>query len=108
MSDETQQLLSDRHTLDTIARVVVTGERGLGDSFDRMADAIASLIINRLAALKVPGFERVAHLMWDDPNRRQEAINLYGEQTIRTILMRVEKHLATHRWEALDGRTQSG
>lgn len=100
MLDETQQLLSDRHTLDTIARAVVTGERGLGGSFDRMADAIASLIINRLAALKVPGFERVAHLTWDNPNRWQEVINRYGEQTVRTILMKVEKHLTTHGWEA--------
>jgi hypothetical protein len=108
MLDETQQLLSDRHTLDTIARAVVTGERGLGGSFDRMADDIASLMINRLAALKALGFGRVAHLTWDDPIRWQETANHYSERTIRTILVRVEKHLTTHGWEAFDGRAQSG
>ena len=98
---------SDRHTLDRVAQAVVTGERGLDDIFDRMADDVASLMINRLAAFDAQGLGRVAHLTWNDPVRRQKVIDHYGERVIQAILIRVEKHLAAYGREATDGRAQS-
>ncbi|MBI4531793.1 MAG: hypothetical protein HY709_09735 [Candidatus Latescibacteria bacterium] len=107
MFNESQQVLSDRHTRDTIARAVITGEHGLGGIFDRMADDVASLMINRLAAFNAQGLERVSYLKWDDPVRRQKIIDRYGERVIQALLLRVEKHLTTYGRETTDGRTQS-
>src|SRR2546423_821445 len=52
-SQSVQELLNDRHALDAIARAIVSGERGLGDAEDAIADAVASLMINRLDAAGV-------------------------------------------------------
>jgi tungstate transport system ATP-binding protein len=98
-----QQLLSDRHALDRIAQAVVTGERGLGGNFDRIADDVASLLINRLSAVNAPGVGRISHLTWDDPVRCQKVTDHYGESVIQAILMRVEKHLAAYGRETMDG-----
>jgi hypothetical protein len=86
--------LNDRHALDAITRAVVSGERGLGASEDAIADAVASLMINRLDAAKVPGHERVAHLCWDDPDRRPRIEREYGRELLNILIKRTEKHLA--------------
>jgi hypothetical protein len=89
-----QELLKDRHTLDTIARAVVSGERDLGDMADAIADAVASLMINRLAANGVSGYHRVAHLQWNVPHRRPRVEQQYGRELLNVLIQRTDKHLA--------------
>jgi hypothetical protein len=86
--------LKDRHALDAVARAVVTGERGLGSAQDRMADDVASLMINRLAAAEVPGHRCVAHLDWNAPRRRQSIEQRYGRGLLEALIRRTDKHLA--------------
>jgi hypothetical protein len=88
------ELLRDRHALDAIARAIVSGERGLGDAADAIADAVASLMINRLAAARVPGHRRVAHLPWNVPDRRQRVEQQYGRDLLDVLFQRTAKHLA--------------
>jgi hypothetical protein len=89
-----EELLRDRHALDVIARAIVSGERGLGDLADVIADDVASLMINRLAAAGVAGHRRVAHLAWDAPGRRQQVEGRYGRELIDVLVRRTDKHLA--------------
>jgi hypothetical protein len=86
-------LLRDRHTLDAIARAVVSGERGLGPTEDRIADDVASLMINRLAAAQAPGHRRVAHLRWDCPERWRRIEEHYGCPFLQRLIRRTDKHL---------------
>lgn len=88
-----EQLLKDRHALDAIARAVVSGERGLGEAEDTIADDVASLMINRLAAALAPGHRRVAHLKWNCPERWQRIEARYGRQFLRILIQRTDKHL---------------
>jgi hypothetical protein len=88
------QLLTDRHALDAIARAIVTGERGLGGAGDAIADAVASLMINRLQAAGVAGHQRVAHLRRDDPDRRPRVERLYSRELLEALIRRTDKHLA--------------
>lgn len=85
----------DRHTLDAIARAVVSGERGLGKEHDRLAGDVASLLINKLKALNAPGQRRVAHLKWNAPKRWRRVRDRYGDALLDRILARVDKHLGT-------------
>jgi hypothetical protein len=89
-----QELLKDRHALDAIARAIVSGERGLGDTADEIADAVASLMINRLAAAHVSGYHRVGHLQWDAPDRRLRVERHYGRELLNVLIQRTDKHLA--------------
>jgi hypothetical protein len=89
-----QELLKDRHALDAIARAIVSGERGLGDTSDAIADDVASLMINRLAAAGVPGHQRVAHLPWNAPERRSRVEQGYGRELLDVLIRRTDKHLA--------------
>ena len=89
-----RQLLSDRHTLDAIARAVVSGERGLGDAADTIADDVASLMINRLDAAGVAGYQRVAHRRWKAPRRWQRIERQYGRELLDALIQRTDKHLA--------------
>jgi hypothetical protein len=89
-----QEMLKDRHAIDAIARAVVSGERGLGDAADAIADAIASLMINRLEATGVPGYHRVAHLRWNAPRRRPRVERQYGRELLHLLIQRTDKHLA--------------
>jgi hypothetical protein len=95
MQQETvRDLLKDRYALDAIARAVVSGERGLGGLKDAVADAVASLMINRLDAGRAPGHERVAHLRWDDLERRPRVERVYGRELLDVLIKRTDKHLA--------------
>jgi len=79
----------DRHALDRIARAVVTGRRGLGRRADRLADATAALMRNRLEAASAPGLERARRLA-------ARARPLATESpTIRRLLERAAEHLAS-------------
>src|SRR5262245_39366578 len=89
-----RELLKDRHALDAIARAIVTGERGLDKEADEIADAVASLMINRLAAAGVPGHGRVAHLPWNDPGRKSRVEQAYGRELVSVLIRRTDKHLA--------------
>ena|SRR5437016_2426913 len=89
-----QELLNDRHALDAIARAIVSGERGLGDAADAIADDVASLMINRLAAARVSGHRRVSHLRWNAPRRRPRVERQYGRELLNVLIQRTDKHLA--------------
>jgi hypothetical protein len=93
-SENVRGLLNDRHALDAIARAIVSGERGLGDAADAIADDIASLMINRLAAARVSGHHRVAHLRWNAPGRRRRVERHYGRELLNVLIHRTDKHLA--------------
>jgi hypothetical protein len=88
------EILHDRHALEAIARAVVSGERGLGEAADALADAVASLMINRLEAAGVGGHARVAHLRWNEPGRRLRVEQLYGREFLEVLIRRTDKHLA--------------
>ncbi len=92
--DAIQDLLNDRHSLDAIARAVVHGERGLGEGADAIADDVASLMINRLAAAGVAGHQRVAHRPWNDPRRKHSVEHQYGRELLTVLIRRTDKHLA--------------
>ena len=94
MEDTIQELLKDRHVLDAIARAVVTGERGLGEVADKIADDIASIMINRLAASEAQGHGRVAHLEWNVPQCWQAVEDRYGREFLGLLIRRTDKHLA--------------
>lgn len=77
----------DRHTLDLVARAVVSGRRGYGKRLDRVADGIARLIKNRLEATEAPGAAR-AH------SSHEGEAALPDRETLEALLNRIEKHLA--------------
>lgn len=79
----------NRHTLDHVARAVISGQRGYGDQIDRLADQVAELLRSRLEAVGVPGAKAVPCSSGDS---RLEP------QLLTALLARVEKHLA---WQAL-------
>src|SRR5262249_42691574 len=81
-----QRLLSDRHELDAMARAIVSGERGLGGAADAIVDAVASLMINRLEAAGVAGHQRVAHLPWNEPERRLHFERLMGRELLEALI----------------------
>jgi hypothetical protein len=89
-----QQLLNDRHAIDAIARAVVSGERGLEVLADAIADDVASLMINRLAAGGVPGHQRVERRRWDAPRRWQRIERRYGRELLNVLVQRTDKHMA--------------
>src|SRR5262245_14930364 len=92
--ESVQKLLNDRHELDAIARAIVSGERGLGDAADAIADAVASLMINRLEAAGAAGHRRVAHLPWNETERRMRVERLIGRELLDALIRRTDKHLA--------------
>jgi hypothetical protein len=81
----------DRHTLDAVARAVVSGERGLGEEEDKLADDVALLMPTKLKALDAPGLNRVAQRT---PLHLHEFRERYGDALLRLMLARVDKHLA--------------
>jgi hypothetical protein len=93
-SEIVRELLNDRHAIDAIARAIVSGERRLGNAADTIADDVASLMINRLAAARVSGHDRVAHLQWNAPGRRQRVERRYGRELLSVLIQRTDKHLA--------------
>ena len=94
MEEGMRELLKDRHALDAIARAVVTGDRGLGAVEDTVADDVASIMINRLAAAAVHGYRRVAHLEWNTPHRWQSVEDRYGRDLLGLLIRRTDKFLA--------------
>jgi hypothetical protein len=81
----------DRHAVDAIARAVVSGRRGLGSRADALADRVAGMMRNRLAAMGAPGSARAATLA----ERRGP---LAAEPPlVRRVLDRVAKHLSAVR-----------
>jgi hypothetical protein len=107
-TDTLRELLKNRHALDAIARAVVSGERGLGEAEDALADDVASLMINRLGAAQAAGHRRVAHLEWNGTERRQRVEQRYGRELVHLIIRRTDKQLAHAAFMAfMHGDTQS-
>jgi hypothetical protein len=79
----------DRHSLDAVARAVVSGRRGHGQRIDRLADFVAGLMPSRLAAL---GAGRAKPKR---SNREPPPVPaaLRNPRTLETLLRRVQKHL---------------
>jgi hypothetical protein len=79
----------DRRMIDRIARAVVSGERGLGARADRLADRVAGMTRNQLAAMDAPGSVRAEKLtVRRSPLATESAV-------LRRLFKRVAKHLAT-------------
>lgn len=78
----------DRHTTDLIARAVISGRRGYGKRPDRIADAIAGLMTNRLEAAQAPGALRRR-------KRHQTKAELPSREMLDSLFHRIEKHLAS-------------
>ena len=76
----------ERHTLDRIARAVVTGERGLGRAADRVADVVATRMASRLEAVGVPGATRA---------RGSSRPTRLSRELLAVLVGRAEKHLAS-------------
>lgn len=70
-----------RHSLDRVARLVVSGERGGGGAQDRLADVVAGLMSNRLAAVGAAGARRA--------RRTGSAARRAGVRLDRDILRRL-------------------
>lgn len=83
----------DRHAMDAVAQAVVNGERVLSPSLNKLANDMASLVINLLEAHKLPGFKQVRRLSRHDPQRHLRKQALYGHKTVQRILKRISKHL---------------
>lgn len=78
----------DRHTIDLIARAVVSGRRGHGKRVDRTADFIAGLMSNKLEAAGAKGAIR-------SRRSRPPDTSLQDRQILDLLLRRTEKHLAS-------------
>lgn len=87
----------DRHRIDAIARAVVSGRRGLGREEDRLADAAAGLMRNRLAAAGAPGLPRAR-------GRGRRSLSDQPE-LVRRLLDRTAKHLGTLAMRGAAGAT---
>lgn len=79
----------DRLILDHIARAVVSGERRLGRHGNRLADAVACLITNRLAALGARGENRARLAARGRDARRPP----FDPALVQRVMDRVTKHL---------------
>ncbi len=82
----------DRHDVDAVARAVVNGKRVLSPPLNKMADDMASLVINLLEGHKTPGFKQVRRLSRHDPQRRLIKQALYGVETVQRVLKRIPKY----------------
>jgi hypothetical protein len=87
-----------RDMIDTIARAVVSGQRGYGQQIDSIADHLASFMRNRLQAVGARGADRAAV-----PRSKSAALD--DGQILSLLLHRVQKHLAN---EALTKREDEG
>jgi hypothetical protein len=78
----------DRHQIDLIARSVVSGRRGLGPRADRLANASAALLTNRLQAMGARGARRPGRAA-----RRPAPSLSLAPPLVRRIVERACKHL---------------
>jgi hypothetical protein len=91
----------DRHSIDAIARAVVSGRRELGSEADRLADAAAGMMQNRLAAIGAPGSRRVR------PRRPRPLAD--QPEVMRRLFDRTAKHLGALAMRgAVGASTRSG
>ncbi|MGH7963245.1 MAG: hypothetical protein ACRERD_15700 [Candidatus Binatia bacterium] len=77
----------NRHTIDCIARAVVSDQRGYGEPVDRLADLVAGLMRNRLEAVGAGGAPRA-----QDSGR--VAPPGTDRRLLAVLLDRAQKHLA--------------
>ncbi len=93
--DQSPQLFTqlNRYEIDEIAEAVVTGKRGVSIEKDRLADDVASLVINLLEAHQALGLKRVRRLSRKDSHRALVKKFLYDETTLKRIMERIPKYL---------------
>ncbi len=82
-----------RTDADAIARAVVSGERLTDPRHQQLADAVAHLVSQQLAAAGAPGRLRNRGWRWSSPRRSLAARHRFGDPCIRQILHRVQRLL---------------
>ncbi len=83
----------DRQMIDVVARAVVSGRRGQGARIDRLADLVAGLMRNRLAASGAPGV-----LQSRRPPRAGRAAVRPEPRLLDCLIARAGKHLTSAAW----------
>ena len=82
-----------RHDIDAIAEAVVSGERRLAPRFNRLADAVASLVSRKLNAYSVPGRVVNRGKRWNGKFKAMKVWRLFPELVLTQILSRVDRKL---------------
>ncbi len=83
-----------REATDRIARAILRGQRALPPDEQRLADAVGSLVIQKLRAHAAPGVRRYSRGRWEAPWRPIWVRRTYGERTVSQLLRRLEVLLA--------------
>lgn len=81
----------NRHTIDLIARMVVSGHRGYGPDVDALADLVASAMQNRLEAVGAEGAQRSKQIR---RHKRARPVTCPPE-LFAVLLNRTTKYLAS-------------
>lgn len=82
-----------RHDIDAIAEAVVNGKRRLAPRFNRLADAVASLVSRKLNAYSVPGRVVNRGKRWNGKFKAIKIWRLFPELVLVQILSRVDRKL---------------
>lgn len=83
----------DRHTLDAVARAIVSGKRDLRPEHNALADEVALLLRNRLEAHGARGVRRLKRLRRPQLEDRLRCNARYGRDLVDQLLNRTEKYL---------------
>ena len=82
-----------RHDIDAIAEAVVSGKRNMKPEWNRLADAVSSLISRKLNAYSAPGRFANHGKRWGGKFRAINVRRLFPELPLTQILTRVDKKL---------------
>jgi len=86
-----ETLSLNRHEIDQVGRAVLSGERQMSPLSNKLADDIASLMIQKLKAHKVPGARRLQQKRWDVLKRTLWIRQKYSEVLVKQISLRIDK-----------------
>ena len=92
--ESSEQSSASRETADRIARAILRGDRTLPPDEQRVADAVGSLVIQKLRAHGAPGVRRYSRRRWEAPWRAIWVRRTHGERTVSQVLRRLEVLLA--------------
>jgi|GEM_PF-3861198 len=82
-----------RHDIDAIAEAVVSGKRNMKPEWNRLADAVSSLISRKLSVYSVPGRFTNQGKRWGGKFRALNVWRLFPELPLTQILTRVDRKL---------------
>ena len=82
-----------RHEMDRVGKAVVSGQRNMKHSLNRLADDVARLTFHKLKAFRVPGRHLVSTQRWNTKFVFLKIKNLYHPGVLNQILARVDKAL---------------